>query len=146
MFALDLGIHDESARTIIRQTNDFSEIPKRLEEAETIFMNEISDVLITIHKEYDLLTERRRRYKEICDALDENALLNQSNRAGANIVKINCGGKNIDIGLSSHCPSNRLLTLVHNHLSHVLNVVLYDRTSNPLTNTRVESSFRHVVR
>ena len=100
MFALDLGgVHeDESARTILRQTNDFSELPKRLEEAESIFMTEISDILITIHKEYDLLTERRRRYKEICDALDENALLSQSNRAGANIVKLNCGGKNIDIG------------------------------------------------
>ena len=30
--------------------------------------------------------------------LDETALRNQSNKAGANIVRINCGGKNIDIG------------------------------------------------
>ena len=114
MFALDLGIHEESARTILHKTNDFSEIPKRLEEAETIFMTEISDVLITIHKEYDLLTERRRRYKELCNSLDENARLGQTNRAaGANIVKLNCGGKNIDIGLSSLYSSYRSLIDLH---------------------------------
>ena len=61
--ALDTEVHEAYARTTLRRTNDFDEVPQRLEEAETIFMTEISNILITIRKEYDLLTERRRRYK-----------------------------------------------------------------------------------